>query len=60
MKTLLPTVREALSIIIDMFGNDLTHFLWAETVSCQPLHRDKSERENGDKNIKHLPKIIII
>ena len=49
MKILLPTVREALSLIINMFGNDLTHFLWAETVSCRPLHRDKNEKKWGEK-----------
>ena len=38
MKTLHSTVREALSLIINTFGNDLTHFLWAETVSYRPLN----------------------
>jgi hypothetical protein len=33
-----------------MFGNDLTHFLWAETVWCRPLHRDKNEKKIGKKH----------
>ena len=54
MKTLPPNVREALNLLMNMFGNDFTHFLWAKTASCRPLHRGKN-KDNLKKHTLLIP-----